>query len=503
MKISNLYILLISLLIILSIDFVIAQESNSNENKTNYNLSRNLSYRDRLIDYADIYSYELIPNSKDTILYLRKINDYWWGIFGSANFGVSFGNFRAKVDPNNPQNIFNTIVDFYGKFGTGYSLGIMGEWMLPNSDLSTGLKLSLWEKKISRVGSKDVTIENFEHTYLDSALDFRASLSYFTLAPYIKYTFPFFDGFFVTGGFDFAIAYSTTSYLERNYENTGDISHRMEVPNTKGNTRFLLNLGVGYDFFIADFFSKKNRVRVTPFAEFKAGTSVITSNGSNWNDVVTSLGLQFKLAPDIVSVDTLIYDPKNEIPIDYFADIRTEEGVEFAGFTPKLIIPPAFELTVVPETPVDIAVNVPDKVPDISVEIPDKNVLPEASPIFKVTLGDTSLIDGFGTSSSTALDNRMKAKLDEYVKYLKENPNTIVRLAGHSDNRGTFQQNVDRGNARGSAVFDYLVSKGISKGRIFMERGKGSSFPKATNTTDAGRTKNRRVAIVIESGRNR
>ena len=77
-----------------------------------------------------------------------------------------------------------------------------------------------------------------------------------------------------------AISTATVAYMERNYENTGAIYHKMDVPGTRGNTRFLLNAGIGYDFFIADFFAKNNRVRITPFAELKAGSNVITSNGS-------------------------------------------------------------------------------------------------------------------------------------------------------------------------------------------------------------------------------
>jgi hypothetical protein len=78
-----------------------------------------------------------------------------------------------------------------------------------------------------------------------------------------------------------AVVTSTSAFLQRNYKNTGDIEHRIIVPNTRGNTRFLFAAGVGYDFFIADFIARNNRVRITPFAEVKAGSSIITSNKSD------------------------------------------------------------------------------------------------------------------------------------------------------------------------------------------------------------------------------
>ena len=101
----------------------------SQEDEVRYTYTDSLSqnYRTRLIDYADIYSYEIDPKTKDTLLYVRKINDFWYGLYGASNFALSFGDFKSKVDPINNQNIFNTVVNFYSQFGAGYSLGVIGE----------------------------------------------------------------------------------------------------------------------------------------------------------------------------------------------------------------------------------------------------------------------------------------------------------------------------------------------------------------------------------------
>ena len=453
--------------------------------------SKGESYRDRLIYYADIYSYKIDPKTKDTILYVRKINDWWYGIFGTANFVLSFGDFKSAIDPNNPYNIFNAIVNFYGQLGTGYTFGLMGEWERPTTDFSIGLKLGAFDRKLSNVATEYVAMDP---NYLNGNYDFRASLTYFTLNPYAKYKFPRFDGFFVTAGVDLSAAYSSLAYLERSYINTGDIYHRMNMDDINGNTRFLINLGAGYDFFIADFFGINNRVRVTPFADFKGGTNIITSGGSNWNDVTINVGLQIKLAPDKIKIDTLIFDPASEIPIDYMVDVRNETGFEFAGFT-GLADPPSFELEVI-----RIVERLPEP-EDVVVITQEISTQPQpqpriSSPALDMTIGTIYSVGGFASSTTTTLTPDTREQLDQYIAFLKENPDKNIRVEGHSDDRGTREQNNSRATARTNSVVRYLVSQGISDGRIFR-RGRGSAFPVASNETARGRERNRRVEITI------
>jgi hypothetical protein len=247
-------------------------------------------------------------------------------------------------------------------------------------------------------------------------------------------------------------------------------------------------LGIGYDFFIADFFSANNRVRVTPFMDFKGGTHIITSRGSNWNDMVVNIGLQIKLATDKIKIDTLYYDPNSEVPVDYMADIRNEIGFEFPGFT-ELKNPPSIELAYVPEPapePVKIEVATQETPPTTG-----------GSPLVALLEGSPWDLTGFTTSSATTLSKENKEQLDEIANFLKSHPRAIVRIIGHSDNQGTQKQNMDRSVARATAVVKYLLSKGISRGRL-LDRGGAAFTPIAPNETVSGRMKNRRVSITIE-----
>jgi outer membrane protein OmpA-like peptidoglycan-associated protein len=67
---------------------------------------------------------------------------------------------------------------------------------------------------------------------------------------------------------------------------------------------------------------------------------------------------------------------------------------------------------------------------------------------------------------------------------------------GHTDNNGADAVNIPLSEKRAAAVKEYLVSKGLKDGQIEI-RGFGSSKPVADNGTEAGRSRNRRVEIVL------
>ncbi len=85
--------------------------------------------------------------------------------------------------------------------------------------------------------------------------------------------------------------------------------------------------------------------------------------------------------------------------------------------------------------------------------------------------------------------------LQQVVAILKEHPDSKVEIQGHTDSVGTVQYNQALSERRANSVKDYLVSQGISEGRI-TTRGFGKSQPIASNDTDRGRADNRRVVII-------
>ena len=69
-------------------------------------------------------------------------------------------------------------------------------------------------------------------------------------------------------------------------------------------------------------------------------------------------------------------------------------------------------------------------------------------------------------------------------------------VEGHADNRGDTEYNVELSARRAESILGALIGSGVAEGRLVAE-GYGSHYPVASNDTDAGRERNRRVEIVI------
>jgi hypothetical protein len=86
--------------------------------------------------------------------------------------------------------------------------------------------------------------------------------------------------------------------------------------------------------------------------------------------------------------------------------------------------------------------------------------------------------------------------LDELASVLIAEPTWKLELSGHTDNKGSEATNLKMSNGRVEEVKKYLVSKGVSADRI-KTFGYGESKPIASNDTEEGRAKNRRVEMKI------
>lgn len=90
-------------------------------------------------------------------------------------------------------------------------------------------------------------------------------------------------------------------------------------------------------------------------------------------------------------------------------------------------------------------------------------------------------------------------ELDKLVQVLKNNPTMEIMVKGHTDNRGSDQYNLNLSDRRARAAVQYVISKGIAKGRI-TGKGYGESEPKVDckeNCTEEDHAKNRRNEFLI------
>ena len=101
----------------------------------------------------------------------------------------------------------------------------------------------------------------------------------------------------------------------------------------------------------------------------------------------------------------------------------------------------------------------------------------------------------FETGSAT-LSTTSTTQLALLADILKAYPSVSVSVRGHTDNTGDAAANKQLSADRAAAVKDALVSQGVPATQISSE-GHGPEQPLASNDTEAGRARNRRVELVV------
>jgi outer membrane protein OmpA-like peptidoglycan-associated protein len=99
-------------------------------------------------------------------------------------------------------------------------------------------------------------------------------------------------------------------------------------------------------------------------------------------------------------------------------------------------------------------------------------------------------------TNSAVVKPELNSEIDRVAGILNQYPNTVIRVEGHTDSKGSSQLNMDLSKRRAYAVRDILVQRGVAANRIEAV-GYGETMPVATNDTAAGRARNRRVEIKI------
>lgn len=103
----------------------------------------------------------------------------------------------------------------------------------------------------------------------------------------------------------------------------------------------------------------------------------------------------------------------------------------------------------------------------------------------------------FATNKTVVLPESAQV-LEDLYDFLSENPTVRIRIVGHTDNVGTAEANQRLSEGRARSVTNEMTRRGIDRHRIEYE-GKGKTAPVATNDTEEGRAKNRRVEFIILS----
>ena len=87
--------------------------------------------------------------------------------------------------------------------------------------------------------------------------------------------------------------------------------------------------------------------------------------------------------------------------------------------------------------------------------------------------------------------------LDANAAWLKSNPNHLLLIEGHADERGTNEYNLALGERRAKSTMNYLVSQGVQANRITIIS-YGEERPTCTEKTEACWAKNRRAHFLVK-----
>jgi outer membrane protein OmpA-like peptidoglycan-associated protein/tetratricopeptide (TPR) repeat protein len=102
----------------------------------------------------------------------------------------------------------------------------------------------------------------------------------------------------------------------------------------------------------------------------------------------------------------------------------------------------------------------------------------------------------FFETGSALLLSTSNVELERLSELLRETPTLRIQINGHTDNVGNDADNQKLSEARAKAVYDTLMSKGITAERLRF-KGFGESKPVQSNDTQEGRTLNRRTEFEV------
>ena len=101
----------------------------------------------------------------------------------------------------------------------------------------------------------------------------------------------------------------------------------------------------------------------------------------------------------------------------------------------------------------------------------------------------------FDTGRSDIKSN-FRPILERFAQTLQDNPAATVSIVGHTDSTGGANVNDPLSVDRAARTRDYLAQRGISPNRVMID-GRGEREPIASNDSDSGRARNRRVEIYV------
>ena len=96
------------------------------------------------------------------------------------------------------------------------------------------------------------------------------------------------------------------------------------------------------------------------------------------------------------------------------------------------------------------------------------------------------------------LKSESHTQLKKIIKILKDDSGLKAEISGHTDSDGDNNYNLELSEKRAQAVMEYLINNGVDQSKI-NSIGYGETKPVADNSTDEGKSLNRRVEFKFNS----
>ena len=214
------------------------------------------------------------------------------------------------------------------------------------------------------------------------------------------------------------------------------------------------------------------------------GIFMAKRTGESWDSWSKSTPLK-QVNTQGVELDYVIFDPERNLAL--FTSTQNSEG-----FGDLMVIFHQIEVTKSVE---DIQVaNLKPKSIQIKgeIDISELDSIPIEEGV-RIVLNKIQ----FDQGTSDFANATTLAFLDALVCFMEDNATVRIRLEGHTDNLGDPQLTKELSLKRASKIRAYMTSKGVDFERIRIMAW-GASKPVADNSTEAGKSLNRRVEMLIE-----
>jgi OmpA-OmpF porin, OOP family len=110
--------------------------------------------------------------------------------------------------------------------------------------------------------------------------------------------------------------------------------------------------------------------------------------------------------------------------------------------------------------------------------------------------GKVAIYGIYFDTNKTEIKPKSEPTMKEIANLLTKNSKLKLYIVGHTDNVGTLASNMDLSKRRAESVISYLATKHSVDAKRLIAQGVGPLAPVASNKTDDGKAKNRRVELV-------